>query len=168
MLRESKMSKDKRLEPLIEDNLTYDPETGMFKWLNVTNCNGSKKSGWFAGSFDNKGYFKIGVLGKDYSAHRLAWYLLKGSFPEKQIDHINGVRTDNRIVNLREVTNAQNQQNIKKARGTSFNKHSKKWEARISVNYKDLFLGFFDTEEEARQAYVKAKKKYHPFWIEKE
>ena len=160
------MSKDKRLEPLIEDNLTYDPETGMFKWLNVTNCNGSKKSGWFAGSFDNKGYYKIGVLGKDYSAHRLAWYLMKGSFPEKQIDHINGVRTDNRIVNLREVTNAQNQQNIKKARGTSFNKHSKKWEAGIGYKGSRIYLGLFDTEEEAYQAYLKKKREIFECWVE--
>ena len=160
------MSKDKRLEPLIEDNLTYDPDTGMFKWLDVSNCNGSKKSGWFLGSLDNKGYYKIGVLGKDYSAHRLAWYLMKGSFPKEQIDHINGVRTDNKISNLREVTNSQNQQNIKKARGTCFNKRSKKWESAIGHKGVKIYIGLFNTEEEAHQAYLNKKREIFECWVE--
>ena len=151
------------MQQLIEDSLTYDPDTRLFKWLD----NYRKHSkGWFKGTLCN-GYLRIIIGKKAYLTHRLAWYLMYGKFPKDVIDHKNGITTDNRLSNLREVTPHQNSQNCK-GRGTSFNKKARKWESRISVNRKDLFLGYFDTEEEARQAYVKGKKKYHPFWIEKE
>jgi hypothetical protein len=150
------------MEQLIEDKLTYNPDTGLFKWLN----NYRKKKGWFAGTFKS-GYLVIAINSKRYLTHRLAWYLMYGSFPKNVIDHKNGIKTDNRLSNLRDITPKQNSQNCK-GRGTSFNKKHQKWEARLSVDYKDLFLGFFETEEEARQAYVKAKRQHHPFWIEKE
>ena len=151
------------MQQLIEDTLTYDPDTGLFKWLDNYR---KHAKGWFKGTLCN-GYLKITIGKKAYMTHRLAWYLMHGKFPKDFIDHKNGIPTDNRLLNLREATPHQNSQNCK-GRGTSFNKKGKKWEARISVNKKDLFLGFFDTEEEARLAYVKGKKKYHPFWIEKE
>lgn len=151
------------MEQLIEDNLTYNPDTGLFKWLNNYR---KKDKGWFDGTNRN-GYLVIAINGKNYLAHRLAWYLMHGSFPKNVIDHKNGITTDNRLSNLRDITPKQNSQNCK-GRGASFNKKHQKWEARLSVDYKDLFLGFFETEEEARQAYVKAKRQHHPFWIEKE
>ena len=151
------------MEQLLEDTLTYDPDTGLFKWLDNYR---KHAKGWFKGTPSNE-YLEIRVNGKKYLTHRLAWYLMHGKFPKYFIDHKNGNTTDNRLSNLREATPQQNSQNCK-GRGTSFNKKARKWESRISVNRKDLFLGYFDTEEEARQAYVKGKKKYHPFWIEKE
>ena len=151
------------MQQLVEDALTYDPDTGLFKWLDNYR---KHAKGWFKGTPSNE-YLEIRVNGKKYLTHRLAWYLMHGKFPKYFIDHKNGNTTDNRLSNLREATPQQNSQNCK-GRGTSFNKKARKWESRISVNRKDLFLGYFDTEEEARQAYVKGKKKYHPFWIEKE
>ena len=151
------------MKQLIEDTLTYDPDTGMFKWLD----NYRKHSkGWFKGT-SSSGYLRVFIEGKGHLTHRLAWYLMYGKFPKYFIDHKNGIPTDNRLSNLREATAHQNSQNCK-ARGTSFNKKGKKWEARLSLNSKDLFLGYFNTEEEAHQAYIKGKRKYHPFWIERE
>lgn len=151
------------MQQLIEDTITYDPDTGLFKWLDNYR---KHAKGWFKGTSTNK-YLEISINGKKYYTHRLAWYLMYGRFPKNFIDHKNGIPTDNRLSNLREATPLQNNQNST-GRGASFNKQAKKWESRISVNKKDLFLGYFATEEEAHQAYVKGKKKYHPFWIEKE
>ena len=153
-------------EPLLEDVFTYHPDTGLFKWVEPTGC---QQKGWFDQntSFAHNGYCRIFYKGKNIKAHRLAWYLMTGSFPKDQIDHINGIKTDNRFLNLREVTNKQNAQN-RTGKGAYFMKKTKKWCACIRVDYKNKHLGSFNTEEEAVKAYREAKKKYHPFWIEKE
>jgi len=78
-----------------------------------------------------------------------------------QIDHINGNSKDNRIQNLRKATNQQNSINRKHVKGFSFVKRSEKWEAAIRFNGRAKFLGYFDTEEQAREAYLRAKEKLH-------
>jgi hypothetical protein len=91
--------------------LSYDAETGIFTW--ISRRIGVKK-GSVAGGYNGKGYWLIYVDGYRYRAHRLAWLYMYGKMPEDQIDHINHDKIDNRISNLREVTNSVNHRNMKK------------------------------------------------------
>jgi hypothetical protein len=145
--------------------LNYDADTGVFHWI-VSRSNGSK-AGDIAGSIDSCGYVVIGVFGKVYLAHRLAWLYMIGVWPEDQIDHKNMNRSDNRWENIRIADKTVNGQNIKKAR-----KHNKtgylgvhvqkgKFKAQIKVDKKPMHLGYFETAELAHQAYIDAKRKYH-------
>jgi hypothetical protein len=78
-----------------------------------------------------------------------------------ELDHINGIRNDNRIENLRSVTRSQNQWNRLTAKGYYWDKSKNKYKAHIKFNDKRKFLGLFETEEEARNAYLAAKQIYH-------
>jgi hypothetical protein len=92
--------------------------------------------------------------------HHFAWW---STYNECvfELDHINGIRNDNRIENLRSVTRSQNQWNRLTAKGYSLNRLKNKYEAHIKFNNKRKFLGLFETEEEARNAYLAAKQIYH-------
>lgn len=144
--------------------LSYSPETGIFSRK-------SSRHGESVGFLNAHGYVCFRVDGKSYYAHRLAWLMVHGEWPAGQVDHINGLRTDNRICNLREATNAQNCQNIRSARhhsrsgllGASFHKGAGKWRSTINVDCRQVHLGFFATAEEAHAAYLKAKAELHPF-----
>jgi len=110
------------------------------------------------------GYINVSVIvGKKKSilGHRLAWYLYYGKLPKNFIDHIDGVRDNNVILNLRDVTRLQNNWNTHKSKGYRWSKKSKKFQSRIKVNKKSIHIGYFKTEQEARNAYLEAKKKYH-------
>lgn len=105
-------------------------------------------------------------------AHRLAWLLYYGRLPKSNIDHINGVKDDNRITNLREATHAENLQNIRCRQrkkypslpmGVCFHKGTGKYQAKIKLNYKTRWLGYFDCPMEAEKAYLSAKRSMHPF-----
>lgn len=144
--------------------LDYNPATGIFKWI------GSRPkvtAGMVAGSIHAKGYRYIVVEGKSYRAGRLAWLYMNDIWPVDQIDHINGIRSDDRIDNLREATNSQNKMNTPiyrnntvGSRGVGWHKKSQKYRARIQVNGKRMHLGQFDTVGDARLAYDYADKKY--------
>lgn len=145
--------------------LNYDKSTGVFTWkVGVGRC----KRGDQAGSAHGKGYIRIQVLGNNILAHRLAWMFVYGDFPSDQIDHINGIKSDNRILNLRNVTATTNSQNMHFARVTSksgllgVESHRGKWRARIRVNGKKVLLGTMNTPQEAHAAYVEAKRRLHP------
>lgn len=133
--------------------LDYNPVTGLFHWI---------KNGKQAGCVFNSGYVLISINNKRYMAHRLAWLVQTGSWPQQYIDHINGIRTDNRIANLRECTTQQNHRNRKagwgssRYKGVSWAKSYKKWAATITVDGKPTRIGLFDTEIEAHHAYVDA------------
>jgi hypothetical protein len=105
--------------------------------------------------------FKINYKRYSIYSHRLAWFLHYGLTPQKTIDHIDGNKKNNRIENLRDVSHQENQFNLTKAKGYSWDPINKKFAARIKLNNRNKFLGRFNTEEEARNAYLKAKEKYH-------
>ena len=145
--------------------LHYDPETGIFT-RKVGSAN-QVKVGDVAGSVNGDGYLKVSVQSRLYQAHRLAWLYIHGSWPKDQIDHTNRIRTDNRISNLREVSNKQNGQNRSKPSnntsghpGVCWKKQRSKWEARIKHNYKQFYLGLFESLEEAISARKAAEKLY--------
>jgi hypothetical protein len=94
-------------------------------------------------------------------AHRLAWFLHYGHLPVNSIDHIDGNKSNNRIDNLRDVTNQQNHWNRTTAKGYCWHKSANKFCAYIGINGKSKHIGYFHTEQEARNAYLKAKETYH-------
>ena len=113
---------------------------------------------------DNNGYLRPEINKKNVRLHRIigkVFLELDIDNPKEQIDHINGVRTDNRVENLRVVTNQQNQFNQPKAKGHYFYKYKNKYLAKIKVNNKDIHLGYFDLKEDAQKAYLDEKKIYH-------
>jgi len=142
----------------------YCQETGLF--IRKIGVKGSS-AGAVSGSQMSKGYLQIGVNKRKYLAHRLAWFYVYKVWPDGQIDHINGIKTDNRIENLRCVTNKQNHENsgIKSSnssgfRGVSFYKRDGTWTAQLTHNYKNIYLGRFATKEQAAQAAQEGRAKF--------
>jgi hypothetical protein len=143
--------------------LSYDPATGEFRWFR-----GFRRLAMRAGSVKKDGYRYIAMKGKRrYLAHRIAWALVTGEWPDRQIDHINGIRGDNRFVNLRLATNSENMRNRPMVRSnqTGFKGVSRtpigRFSAKIGVNGKSFYLGTFDTAEAAATAYAAASVKHH-------
>lgn len=152
----------------LKENVHYDPETGVFTRIKPT-CGFSV--GVILGGMTKDGYVRIQISGSRNHAHCLAWLYMTGEMPKECIDHINGVRTDNRFCNLREATRGQNAQNQRKPRvnnksgflGVYFHKAMGKFRAEIMINGKTKGLGYFDTAEQAHKAYLEAKRKVHLF-----
>lgn len=138
-----------QLPPLeeLQKVLRYDPWSGEFWWIKSKKC---------AGSINGHGYKVIRYQGVLHYAHRLAWYYNTGEIYYKNIDHINGNRSDNRIQNLRTCTQAQNVKNSRR-KGCSFNKRENKWESYVYNDGKRYHIGYFNTELEAREAYIEKK-----------
>lgn len=118
------------------------------------------------------GYVIISIDGAFYLAHRLAWLAVYGVMPEFQIDHINGVPSDNRLRNLREATNAQNNQNKRRPQvnntsgylGVTFDKQHMRWRAQVKINGRKIYCGLFDTAESAYlMGYLPVKRKVHGY-----
>lgn len=141
----------------LRERLDYDPETGVFTWRVKPR---QKKILGYAGHLSKAGYIYISVRKKTYAAHRLAWLHTYGYWPRKEIDHINRVRSDNRIANLREATRAENCANRKK-RPTRYRLNGvflvgRRFGARVYVDGIPAYLGVYDTEIEAHAAYTTA------------
>lgn len=150
-------------DDIIKVWLAYDKGTGLLTWLKGR---GPKaKRGAVAGTMDKEGYRVVMLFGKLYKAHRIAWIYTYGCWPAAEIDHINGVRADNRIVNLRDVSrtiNAQNMHGPRRVNRTGMLGVSVGWREGVftseikrgGVRHK---LGVFSTAQEAHQAYLTAK-----------
>jgi hypothetical protein len=142
--------------------LLYEPETGRFYWKK---SGSGRKVDVQAGRVMQKGYRQITVDYKPYLEHRLAWFYVYKTWPRFFIDHINEVKSDNRILNLRDVdqtTNLLNQSKPQKNnntgfRGVSFFQGNQKYRAQLMISGKQYHLGYFDTAENAYQAYLTAK-----------
>jgi len=109
---------------------------------------------------NHKGYAMINLDGKRVRVHRLVLLAYKGD-SELEVDHKNQIKTDNRLCNLHYVTSQENLLNrdwIYNAKGYYWHKRKNKWRAQISINGKQKYLGYFDKEEDARQAYEQAKR----------
>ena len=140
----------------IKEYLSYNAETGIMTWRKSPGRR--RNEGAAAGTLEVKGYIRIKLKGYKNYAHRMAWFLYYGNWPEKDLDHINGIRDDNRIENLKEVSNRENSQNRVSHRngklfGCYFHKQNKKWYAQIRINGKIKYIGLFNTEQEAHEAY---------------
>ena len=154
----------------LREVLEYNQDTGIFTWKISRYKN---KIGTIAGSFSSQKYWRIKIKGEECLAHRLAWLYVHGEMPNDEIDHINGIRHDNRICNLRCATTQENQQNIKKPNaknksgfvGVHWCKTYQKWVAAIRINKIKKQLGRFDSAEEAYKVYLQHKQTHHKFFI---
>lgn len=139
--------------------LDYDPETGVF--TNRFRRSHRAPKGCAVGGRNGPGYTLIRLNGRTYLAHRLAWLWVHGRWPADQLDHINGIRNDNRISNLREACNAQNCANRRVHKNNRigvkgvFELPSGNFGAKV----RDVYLGSFATEQEAHDAYCAAAAK---------
>jgi hypothetical protein len=167
------MKTDRELtQELLQSLLSYNPETGEFTWLvRRGRCPAGKIAGCLTRNADGKVYLRIRIDGKKYLAHRLVWLYSYGAWPENQIDHIDQDSLNNRLSNLRDVSNAENHKNQKTYKnnssgvtGVCFRNDMQKWMAQIKVNGKDIYLGLFDLKVDAITARKNADVKYgfHP------
>jgi hypothetical protein len=129
----------------LKEYLNYDPGTGLFTWIKSPRRN--VKAGAKANYVDNKGYVRVAIKNAAYSGHRLAWFYMYGEWPSP-LDHIDHVKTNNRIANLREADHSENQKNISMpidntsgCVGVTWAKRANKWQAQIKSNGKYLYLG---------------------------
>jgi len=136
----------------LKEKFSYCPNSGF-----LTN----KKTGKVSGTKNKDGYLTVSYKRKNFYAHRVAWAITYGNFPDSMLDHINRNKADNRLCNLRQANASMNNQN-KKFFGVTSPKQTKKFAAAITVNKKRKHLGYFFTKEDAHRAYVEAKKIYHP------
>jgi len=139
---------------IVKDGLEYCPDTGWFY-----------RNGERAGGSDyTKGYRRILWNGKRYKEHRLAWYFCTGEWPKGQIDHIDEDKANNKISNLRDVSQTINMYNKSKAHCNNKSKFlgvskiTKGYEARLRIGKHVLYLGIYKTPEEANSVYSKKKK----------
>jgi hypothetical protein len=145
------MTRLEKCELLKSKGYSYDPDTGKIF--------GTK--GFEIKRKDNNGYIVLGQRGmSNLYAHHFAWYMVYGNVDFDLLDHENTNTSDNRIFNLRILDNQKNTFNTN-AKGYYFAKNANKWSANIHLDYKKIYLGLYETEEEARNAYLDAKEKYH-------
>lgn len=151
----------------IKQLLDYNPCTGVFVW-NLRRS--GVKFGCEAGTI-NKGYRLICIDRVDYMAHRLAWFYMTGRWPSGDVDHINHNTADNRFENLRDVSrthNLQNQVRSHKSKksgtsiGVSWDASRNKWRSVITVDRAQKYIGRYETEQQASEAYLAAKRLMHP------
>lgn len=153
----------------LRELLDYNPETGVFTWK--VKRRGYTEAGNVCGkSLITDGYQRIQVERRGYAAHRLAWLHVTGEWPKGNIDHINGIRHDNRIANLRDIPASLNRQNLHAATsrnkssnllGVSWHNRPRPWRSTIRIDGKRHHLGYFETKEAAFAAYVSAKRQLH-------
>lgn len=164
-MRERNRSKERVTHERLLSLLNYDPETGLFT---QKVSRGGKFAGSPAGTLDPIGYLKLYIDGRNYWAHRVAWFYVNGEWPSKHVDHRNLNRADNRIANLRQATNGENMTNV------GVRKHSTtgvtgvywhwgcgKWCAQIVKDGVHYYLGVYSEKQSAIAARRAAELKIH-------
>lgn len=149
--------------------LHYDPETGIFTWLMKPAPRSNRiKPGYIAGCKNDAGYILINIDGYSYRAHRLAWFYVHGVWPEQKIDHINNIKNDNRMVNLREASNSENGWNVgmpstntSGIKGVCWDKKNNKWIAQCWVSGKLYKIGRFASIDAAAIAVSQFRERNH-------
>jgi hypothetical protein len=143
----------------------YNPNMGQL--VRRVSVSSNAKVGDVVGTIANDGYRQTKVKGRLYKVHRLIWLYVHGEFPPEQIDHINGIRDDNRLLNLREVSHQENNKNRRIAShnksgviGVCWYKRDKKWHAQIAVPEETKHLGYFTDFDEAVKVRKEAEAKY--------
>ena len=163
----------------LQELLSYDPDTGFLVWRPRARSWFTHDRAWgswnakYAGKLalnttNSKGYLVGAVLGHSVYAHRVVWAYCHGVWPTHQIDHVNRDKTDNRLANLREATNTENQQNMGPRRdacasgvvGVYWHGKSGRWSPRVGVNGRSIYLGLFDNFNEAVAARKAAERRY--------
>ncbi len=141
--------------------LHYDPETGVFMWIEAKK---GRQLETPIGSKNYKGYLLLYINDRLHRCHRLAWLYMTGKWPDNHIDHINNIKNDNRWSNLREANNQLNHYNLLKPKNnTSGAKGVRKlktgkYQARIKYDQKEIYLGVYNTLEEASNVYLNKAK----------
>lgn len=146
--------------------LNYDPATGCLTWARSRR---GVRAGAVAGCLSSAGYWVVKIRRRQYMASRVIWALVYGEWPAGEIDHINGLRDDNRLANLRVVDRAGNSQNRRKPMknnshghlGVTWNRQHLKWQAKIVARGVRHHLGYFTDPEPAAAAYQAAKARLH-------
>ncbi|WP_313193700.1 HNH endonuclease [Shinella zoogloeoides] len=149
----------------LHELLTYDPETGIFRWKVDRNQN--VKAGSIAGAPDSSGYIQVRVDGRKYQANRLAWLYMTGEWPSEQVDHRDRDRANNRWANLREATHAENCRNRRRRSdnksgfpGVKITRNGT-YEATIGIDGEKVYLGTYSTLHEALNVRRFAEKDIH-------
>jgi hypothetical protein len=145
--------------------LDYHPNTGELVWRErIARC---VQIGDIAGCVDDHGYITVGIRKRIYKAHRLAWLITHGIWPNGLIDHIDGNKSNNRLNNLRLVNETGNSENVRRPNKRNQSGFmgvisvNKGWRASITIQGKTRYIGTFNTPEKAHQAYLEAKRKFH-------
>jgi len=148
----------------LRELLAYEPETGVFRWLQKTS---RATVGDVAGAVRGRGYLAVCIRGTQHYSHRLAFYWMTGQWPEGVVDHKDGNRKNNAWSNLRDVSKSINGQNQRRATSISTtgllgaHRCRGKFKAEIVVNRIPIHIGVFDSASLAHEAYLKVKRELH-------
>ena len=154
---------DKLTQIKLKEILEYNPETGIFVFV----CDFNKYSFGDVAGLSSHGYLRVSIKGLKYRLHRLAFLYMNGKIPNCDVDHINGLKHDNRWSNLRKCTKSQNSMNIKIRsdnksgyKGVAWHTRAGKWVVTIAINKKNKHLGLFKCKHEAAKIYNDAAVRY--------
>lgn len=159
--------KDDLTFEFVSSRVEYDPESGLLRWKakpaksQLDHLWNDRYAGRVIDRLCPNGYICVRFDGRRYPGHRIAWLLHYGEWPSRGLDHIDRVRTNNAIANLREATKVENGANRKISRNNTtgakgVSRRGNKWAARIWPRGKPIFLGIFESREEASTAYINA------------
>jgi len=160
------------LNPLTGDLIWKFRPRNHFKWASEWVLFNTQNAGNVAGNLEGNGYIRVRINGVKHKAHRICYWIYTNKIPDKEldIDHINGVKNDNRELNLRLVSAAENMKNMRLNKsnssgvmGVDQHKKTKRWRARITINSKKVHLGYFHSKDEAIAArkLAEANNGYH-------
>lgn len=159
----------------LRELFSYEPNTGELIWKERPAETFKSKAGYVnfmrdfcgrsAGTVSNRGYLRLKIQDRSYLSHRVIWAFFYGEWPSAEIDHINGVKTDNRILNLRNVSMLENERNKSRPEnntsgyiGVWYRKDKDLWQAAIRANGIRYHLGYHETPELAYAARLKKQK----------